>query len=316
MDRDEEIHRVSARRATLQRYGNDICIGRMTEEGRSSPPIWAGSGSPTLQDANSCWTGGRQPPHPSSRRRPHTGLVSRRRYRWAEGRIVDYWDEAFTLQDADAVALDEDSAFLLSLGADRTGHMRDVVGTIQADQDAIIRASSEGVVVVDGGPGTGKTVVGLHRAAYLLYADARLQGGRGDLLVVGPQPYLNYIADVLPALGEEGVATCTLADRAGGSHGRRGTGSPDRAAEERCAHGVRGRTGGVTVRGAAHRALRCRDRLGRVRITPQDWADAFTAAPAGVPHNGHAMTCGRRSWRSCWTATIRPTRARARSAAR
>ena len=84
--------------------------------------------------------------------------------------------------------------------------MRDVLGTIQADQDAIIRAGSRGALVVDGGPGTGKTVVALHRTAYLLYSDPRLGHRRGGVLFVGPhQPYLAYVADVLPSLGEEGV---------------------------------------------------------------------------------------------------------------
>src|SRR5690606_36121267 len=83
--------------------------------------------------------------------------------------------------------------------------------TIQADQDAVIRASSCGALVVDGGPGTGKTVVALHRSAYLLYADPRLQGGRGGVLFVGPSAgYLSYVSDVLPSLGEDGVRLCTL----------------------------------------------------------------------------------------------------------
>ena len=91
--------------------------------------------------------------------------------------------------------------------------MRDVLGTIQADQDAIIRAGSRGALVVDGGPGTGKTVVALHRTAYLLYSDPRLGHRRGGVLFVGPhEPYLSYVSDVLPSLGEEGVQTCTLRD--------------------------------------------------------------------------------------------------------
>jgi DNA helicase IV len=78
--------------------------------------------------------------------------------------------------------------------------MRDVLGTIQADQDAIIRAGSGGALVVDGGPGTGKTVVALHRAAYLLYADPRLGHHRDRVLFVGPhQPYLAYVAAPRPA---------------------------------------------------------------------------------------------------------------------
>ena len=146
------------------------------------------------------------------------GLVSRRRYRWTGGRITDYWDEVFApdLLDGSAgdgalAALDDQSAFIASLGASRSSRMRDVLGTIQADQDAIIRAGARGALVVDGGPGTGKTVVALHRSAYLLYADRRISRHGSGLLFVGPSPaYLAYVADVLPSLGEEGVQLSTL----------------------------------------------------------------------------------------------------------
>ena len=142
------------------------------------------------------------------------GLASRRRYRWTRGRISDYWDEVFTPDGLEGhAALDDQSAFIASLGGSRSARMRDVLGTIAADQDAIIRAGSRGALVVDGGPGTGKTVVALHRTAYLLYSDPRLGHRRGGVLFVGPhQPYLAYVADVLPSLGEEGVQTCTLRD--------------------------------------------------------------------------------------------------------
>ena len=142
------------------------------------------------------------------------GLASRRRYRWTRGRVSDYWDEVFTADGLDGhAALDDQSAFIASLGGSRSARMRDVLGTIAADQDAIIRAGSRGALVVDGGPGTGKTVVALHRAAYLLYSDPRLGHRRGGVLFVGPhQPYLAYVSDVLPSLGEEGVQTCTLRD--------------------------------------------------------------------------------------------------------
>jgi hypothetical protein len=91
---------------------------------------------------------------------------------------VDYWDEVFADDGIDhRAALDDQSAFIASLGESRSPKMRDVLATIQSDQDAIIRADSRGALVVDGGPGTGKTVVALHRAAYLLYADARVRSG-------------------------------------------------------------------------------------------------------------------------------------------
>lgn len=142
------------------------------------------------------------------------GLASRRRYRWTRGRVSDFWDEVFTPDGgAGHAALDDQSAFIATLGGNRSARMRDVLGTIQADQDAIIRAGSRGALVVDGGPGTGKTVVALHRSAYLLYSDPRLGRHRGGVLFVGPhEPYLGYVADVLPSLGEEGVQTCTLRD--------------------------------------------------------------------------------------------------------
>lgn len=142
------------------------------------------------------------------------GLASRRRYRWTRGRINDYWDEVFTADGFEGhAALDDQSAFIASLGGNRSPRMRDVLGTIQADQDAIIRAGSRGALVVDGGPGTGKTVVALHRSAHLLYSDPRLGHRRGGVLFVGPhQPYLAYVSDVLPSLGEEGVQTCTVRD--------------------------------------------------------------------------------------------------------
>ena len=142
------------------------------------------------------------------------GLASRRRFRWTRGRISDYWDEVFTADGLEGhAALDDQSAFIASLGGSRSARMRDVLGTIAADQDAVIRAGSRGALIVDGGPGTGKTVVALHRSAYLLYSDPRLGHRRGGVLFVGPhQPYLAYVGDVLPSLGEEGVQTCTLRD--------------------------------------------------------------------------------------------------------
>jgi DNA helicase IV len=99
---------------------------------------------------------------------------------------------------------------MAALTAERTGRMTDIVATIQAEQDAIIRSDSRGVLVVQGGPGTGKTAVALHRAAYLLYTH-RERLARSGLLVVGPTPtFLRYIGDVLPALGETGVLLAGL----------------------------------------------------------------------------------------------------------
>ncbi len=217
------------------------------------------------------------------------GLASRRRYRWTDGRISDYWDEVFASDgfDGHAAALDDQSAFIASLGSNRSPRMRDVLGTIQADQDAIIRAGSRGALVVDGGPGTGKTVVALHRSAYLLYADPRLGHRRGGgVLFVGPhRPYLAYVADVLPSLGEEGVQTCTLRDLVDEGASAAVEADPDvarlkssadlvRAVEKAVAFYEEPPTQGLTVTTP----------WSDVRLTAGDWAVAFEAAP-GVPHN-------------------------------
>ena len=216
------------------------------------------------------------------------GLASRRRYRWTRGRISDYWDEVFTPDGFEGhAALDDQSAFIASLGSTRTPRMRDVLGTIQADQDAIVRAGSRGALVVDGGPGTGKTVVALHRTAYLLYSDPRLGHRRGGVLFVGPhQPYLDYVADVLPSLGEEGVQTCTLRDLV--PEGAAAPPEPDpevallkssvdmvRAIEPAVRFYEEPPTEGMEVETA----------YADIWASPADWADAFDAPAPGTPHN-------------------------------
>jgi DNA helicase IV len=210
LDRDLEVHRLTARLRTLRRFGLDLCLGHVVHAD-DPEPVHVGrlgltdrTGRRLLLD----WRSPAAEPFFGATHANPMGLASRRRYRWTRGRISDYWDEVFTAEGlaGHAAALDDQSAFLASLGASRSPRMRDVLGTLQADQDAIIRAGSAGALVVDGGPGTGKTVVALHRTAYLLYADPRLGHSRGGVLFVGPhQPYLSYVGDVLPSLGEEGV---------------------------------------------------------------------------------------------------------------
>ena len=112
---------------------------------------------------------------------------------------------------SDGMVLGGPGALLSALGQARTGHMGDIIGTIQREQDEIIRSPLAGVLVVQGGPGTGKTAVALHRAAYLLYTH-RFPLERQGVLVVGPNPlFLRYIEQVLPSLGETGVSLSTVA---------------------------------------------------------------------------------------------------------
>ncbi|MEV0260255.1 UvrD-helicase domain-containing protein [Streptomyces sp. NPDC050617] len=143
------------------------------------------------------------------------GLRRRRHITTAGRQVTALHDELMDLTDTVRTGhegSDADAVLLASLDAARTGRMHDIVQTIQAEQDRIIRAPHRGILVVEGGPGTGKTVVALHRAAYLLYAHRELLARRA-VLIVGPNPaFLGYIAEVLPSLGETGVLLATPGD--------------------------------------------------------------------------------------------------------
>jgi DNA helicase IV len=136
-----------------------------------------------------------------------------RRHLTSKGReIVRIEDEVFDseLLDGDTTDLQGEGALLAALRAERTGRMSDIVATIQAEQDRIIRSDIAGTLVVQGGPGTGKTAVALHRAAYLLYSHRDRLRSNG-VLIVGPSPsFLQYIEAVLPSLGETGVVLASV----------------------------------------------------------------------------------------------------------
>ncbi|HZB67356.1 MAG TPA: RNA polymerase recycling motor ATPase HelR [Ornithinibacter sp.] len=290
MDRDLEVHRLTARLRSLRRFGLDLCLGRIVPAD-SREPVYIGrlgltdpAGRRVLLD----WRSPASEPFFGATHANPMGLHSRRRYRWSRGWISDYWDEVFAPEGFEGqAALDDQSAFIASLGSSRSSRMRDVLGTIQSDQDAIIRAGSRGALVVDGGPGTGKTVVALHRSAYLLYSDPRLGHRRGGVLVVGPhEPYLAYVADVLPSLGEEGVQTCTLRDLVA-----EGTG----ASEETDAEVARLKSSMELVRAiepavglyeeAPTEGMWVTTPWADVWLGPDDWAAAFDAPDPGTPHN-------------------------------
>jgi DNA helicase IV len=141
------------------------------------------------------------------------GGVVRRRHLTTSGRqIVHLDDEVFDLSaidEAGRATLQGEGALMAAVTAPRTGRMGDIVATIQAEQDRIVRDDLAGVLVVQGGPGTGKTAVALHRAAYLLFTHRR-RLERSGVLVVGPgRLFLRYIEQVLPSLGESGVVMAT-----------------------------------------------------------------------------------------------------------
>ncbi|MCT9138795.1 HelD family protein [Streptomyces violarus] len=147
----------------------------------------------------------------------HTPMgLRRRRHIATDGRQVTHLhDEILDLGDETRTGHEDptgDAVLLAALDSARTGRMSDIVQTIQADQDRIIRAPHRGVMVVEGGPGTGKTAVALHRAAYLLYEHRELLAKRA-VLIVGPNPaFLGYIGEVLPSLGETGVLLATVGE--------------------------------------------------------------------------------------------------------
>ncbi|MFE7711696.1 RNA polymerase recycling motor ATPase HelR [Streptomyces sp. NPDC057486] len=289
MDRDMEIHRLTARLRVLRRFGLDLCLGRMVSAD-SPEPVYVGRLGLTDSEGRRLlldWRSRAAEPFFGATHANPMGLASRRRYRWTRSRISDYWDEVFTPDGlVGHAALDDQSAFIAGLGSNRSARMQDVLGTIQADQDTIIRAGSRGALVVDGGPGTGKTVVALHRSAYLLHSDPRIGHRRGGVLFVGPhQPYLGYVADVLPSLGEEGVQTCTLRDLVAEGAVAAIEADPNVAHLKSSANLVKAietavrfyeepPTTGMTV--TTH--------WSDIRLSAEDWTVAFEAAP-GTAHN-------------------------------
>lgn len=290
MERDLEIHRLSAQLRTLRRFDVDVCLGRMSPAGES-PAVYIGrtglvdeSGRRLLVD----WRAPAAAPFFAATREHPMGLVSRRRYRWTSGRVTDYWDETLTAAGLENdAALDDQSAFIATLGTHRSARMRDVLATIQADQDAIIRTDSRGALVVDGGPGTGKTVVALHRAAHLLYSEPRLTQGGGGMLFVGPhRAYLSYVEDVLPSLGEETVRMCTLRDLVPeGAHARD---VPDPEVAR-----LKERMDAVSLIDAAvrdrvrppRRAIEVETPWAELIMGGAQWEDAFDAADPAAPLN-------------------------------
>ncbi|SCF49864.1 DNA helicase IV [Micromonospora carbonacea] len=152
------------------------------------------------------------------------GVRRRRHLRTRQRKVVALNDEVLDLATASPTAHEEltgEASLLAALNAGRTGRMRDIVETIQAEQDRIIRADLPGTLVVQGGPGTGKTAVALHRAAYLLYTHRRELATRGVLLVGPNETFLRYISQVLPALAETGVLLRTPGDLFPGVSARR-----------------------------------------------------------------------------------------------
>jgi DNA helicase IV len=210
-DADAVRWQLQRRLASLDDEVAVLCFGRIDEEsgerwyvGRRH--IEDGDGVPVVVD----WRAGVATPFYRATLADPFGLDRRRRFVFSARELTDVFEEDFTDPDSLAGSGGVPDPLLAELGRARTGQMRDIVATIQAEQDAIIRAPIETCLVVQGGPGTGKTAVGLHRAAFLLY-EHRARLAREGVLVVGPNPvFLRYISQVLPSLGETSATQTTV----------------------------------------------------------------------------------------------------------
>ncbi len=217
-ERDASAGMFTTRIAQLDAAENGLCFGRLDfqdEERRYIGRMGIRDDSADYEPLLLDWRAPAARPFYLATAASPDG-VSRRRYiKTRRRQVIGFDDEVLDLtapQGQQNQGLTGEASLLAALNASRTGRMTDIVETIQAEQDQIIRAPQQGVVVVQGGPGTGKTAVALHRAAFLLYTHRRQLSRRG-VLIIGPNAtFLRYIGQVLPALGETGVVLSTVSE--------------------------------------------------------------------------------------------------------
>ena len=211
------LHALRRRAATLTDGGRPLCFGRIDLDGGEvfhvgRRHVENADGEPVVVE----WRAPVAVPFYRASPLDRLGLTRRRQFMLDGRRIQSMADDLFGEGAVGEVPrLRGGDALLAELERSRGAEMLDIVATIQAEQDEVIRAPLEGVLVVQGGPGSGKTAVGLHRAAFLLYDEEIL--ARQGVLVLGPNRlFLRYIAQVLPSLGEEAVVQTTVRDLAPG----------------------------------------------------------------------------------------------------
>ncbi|WP_300676327.1 AAA family ATPase [Nocardioides sp.] len=209
--RDLEVARLSDRIARFRQAEHGLCFGRLDGAG-ASQPLYIGriglrtaTGEALLVDWRAEAAGGF---YAATSATP-MGVRRRRHLRLRGRQVLGVTDEILDGSAPTGADVVGDGPLAEALSVARTGRMQEAAATLQAEQDAIVRSADRGIVVVDGGPGTGKTIVALHRAAYVLYAfEAAAQGG---VLIFGPnQRFLDYISEVLPSLGENDVRLATM----------------------------------------------------------------------------------------------------------
>lgn len=219
LERDIAVETTKRRLATLDVGDAPLCFGRLdfrADSQSDSGRIYVGrlavddeERTPLLVD----WRAPVAEPFYRATALDPMGVLRRRHLLTRRGReVVGLDDEVFDTEAAEAAGLHVmgEGALLAALEAHRTGRMTDIVATIQTEQDHAVRADLAGVLVVSGGPGTGKTAVALHRAAYLLYTHRRRLASQGVLLVGPSSVFLRYIEQVLPSLGEHDVQLATV----------------------------------------------------------------------------------------------------------
>ncbi len=210
-ERDSLAGQYSGRSAELEAAERNLCFGRLDLDDGDRLYI----GRLTLRSAGrdlllADWRAKASQPFYRATPVQRCGVTRRRHLRTAGRTVTGLDDDVLDLDAVDESHLTGEAALLASLRQSRTGRMGDIVATIQADQDRVIRDGLSGILVVEGGPGTGKTVVALHRAAYLLYT-YRKQLERRGILVIGPNgTFMRYIDQVLPSLGENDVVLATI----------------------------------------------------------------------------------------------------------
>lgn len=225
--RDSSVRMYAEQVEQFSAVENGLCFGRLDSDdgvrhhiGRIGIFDASGDYDPLLMD----WRAPAARPFYLATATNPQGVRRRRHLRTRQRKVTGLHDEVLDLTTASPTAHEEltgESSLLAALNAGRTGRMRDIVETIQAEQDRVIRSGLGGVLVVQGGPGTGKTAVALHRAAYLLYTHRRELSTRGVLLVGPNATFLRYISHVLPALAETGVLLGTQGDLFPGVSARR-----------------------------------------------------------------------------------------------
>lgn len=216
--RDSSVQMYADQVEQFSAVENGLCFGRLDGDdgarhyiGRIGIFDTSGDYDPLLMD----WRAPAARPFYLATAANPQGVRRRRHLRTRQRKVTGLNDEVLDISTAAPGAHEEltgEASLLAALNAGRTGRMRDIVETIQAEQDRIIRADLPGVMVVQGGPGTGKTAVALHRAAYLLYTHRRELSSRGVLLVGPNATFLRYISQVLPTLAETGVLLRTQGD--------------------------------------------------------------------------------------------------------